>query len=333
MKITNDSKICISIIVTGKCNCNCEYCHFYASHSRKEYNRNIESRLFNRYIDYIKYLQEIAGKVSVRFSGGEPLTMGDDLWKLTNKLYEETGIKPYIMTNGKMLNQQLILTAKKNMVSGFVVSIENPFEIIKGTERAIDTLNRIKACKDIDSDVPVFFGMLVVKNENFKNMYDIAKYFYNEVRMIPPMCEVNYLPYESPSDIQFNDLYENVKMIVKKYNGICDISLFPYIIPEFYSNNLNGTEYLTEFPIDDKHDMLSLSNDKILIKTEEQIDKSYAKFICNESNCDWYDSCNRIKWVWNMHTNKISKELKNHDYCKFKKTLSTAFYDALCEEN
>ena len=329
MKINKESKICISIIVTGKCNCDCEYCHFYASHDRKKYNRNIDLKLFNRYIDYINYLKTKVKEIKVRFSGGEPLYMGEDLWKLTNELYAKTGIKPYIMTNGKLLNKKIAQKAKDNNVSAFVVSIENPFDNIRGTEKTIYTLSRIIESKEVN--IPILFGMLVVQNREFKDLYRIAEYFYKKVKMIPPMCEVNYLPYISPTKEEFKQLYNNTKKIVKKYNGVCDISLFPYIIPEYYSNNLDGNEYLTEFPIDDKHNMLNLSNSEIIVKTQSQINKSYAEFDCKDTNCDWYGSCKRIKWVWNMDTKLVSKERKNQDYCEFKKVLSNAFYDALYE--
>ena len=331
MKITKDTKICISIIVTGRCNCNCEYCHFYASHSREKYNRDIDLGLFNRYIDYINYMKSITKNISIRFSGGEPLFMGDKLWELTNMCYNKTGIKPYIMTNGKLLCKDIAKKAKSNNVRAFVVSIENPFENIKGTEKTDDTLKRIKNCEGID--IPILFGMLVVKNENYKDIFKIANYFYDNVGMIPPMCEVNYLPYKSASKQQLDDLYINVKLLVSKYNGLCDISLFPYVIPEYYSNNLQGFEYLTEFPIDDKHNMLKLKNEDIISKTEEQINKSHVKYNCINKDCDWYEDCKHIKWVWNMDTGLISKKKKNEDYCKLKKILSQAFYDALCEGN
>ena len=31
------------------------------------------------------------------------------------------------------------------------------------------------------------------------------------------------------------------------------------------------------------------------------------------------NSCNRLKWVWQMDTDDISKEQKINDYCRYKK--------------
>ncbi len=327
MKITKNTKICLSIIVTGKCNLNCEYCHFYANHDRKKYNRNIDAKLFRRYVDYIKYLQTITPFVEVRFSGGEPLFMGDELFELSNYLYKETNIKPYIMTNGKLLSKEIMEKAKKNNIDSFVVSIENPFVDVVGSVETEKTLEKIMELNN--DDVPINFGMLVVTNEQFKNIEKIADYFYTRIKQIPPLCEMNYLPYKSPNAQQFNDLYINVKNVVKKYNGKTNVSLFPYVVPEYYPNNQDGTEFLTELPIDDKHGILNISNDEMIKRTEKQMDRSFFEYECPNKECDWYQDCRHIKWVWKMNTDQISSEQKMKDYCEFKKIISNAYYDAL----
>ena len=128
MKINNDTHICFSIISTGKCNCNCSYCHFYADKDRAAYNRDIDPKLFDRYVDYLKHLTTITPHIACRLSGGEPLFMGDAVFELTDKIYEETGISPYIMTNGKMLSPELIEKAAKHHISSFVVYTSFPTE-------------------------------------------------------------------------------------------------------------------------------------------------------------------------------------------------------------
>jgi uncharacterized radical SAM superfamily Fe-S cluster-containing enzyme len=37
----------LSITITGKCNCNCSYCHFYASRDRQKYDINMCPELFD----------------------------------------------------------------------------------------------------------------------------------------------------------------------------------------------------------------------------------------------------------------------------------------------
>lgn len=329
MRINDDTHICLSIISTGKCNCNCSYCHFFADNKREEYNRDISNELFNRYLDYICYLKSITPHVVCRLSGGEPLFMGDKVFDLTDRIASVTRIDPYIMTNGKLLTQELIAKAAQHHVSSFVVSVENPFLRSPGAVDAEETIKKFVALQN--ENVPLFFGMLVIENNQFKNILQIADYFYKKTGTIPPMCEVNFLPYQSPSDEELEQLYLNVRDLVHKYNGLAPISLFPYIIPEYYSGNLDYTEYLTELPIDDTHKALTTSNDELLLRTEKQLEKSYFPYDCHEIDCDWYGSCNRLKWVWQMESSSISSDRKISDYCRFKKVLSNAFYDALSE--
>ena len=65
---------------------------------------------------------------------------------------------------------------------------------------------------------------------------------------------------------------------------------------------------------------------------EQKMSKTYFSYDCGNKNCEWKDSCNKLKWVWGMETNKISKKEKLSDYCRFKKILSQAFYDALKDQ-
>lgn len=327
MLINNDTHLCLSIISTGKCNCNCSYCHFYADKDRQAYNKNISPELFERYVDYLKYLQTITPNIKCRLSGGEPLFMGDSVFELTDTIANETGIKPYIMTNGKLLSKEIIEKAHQHNISSFVVSVENPFAVFEG---AIDAKSTIKKFNELQNeDVPLYWGMLVLENKEYKNIKKIADYFYETTKTIPPMCEVNFLPYKSPTDEELHDLYENVKALIEEYNGKVPISLFPYIIPEYYSGNLKHVEYLTELPIDDKFNSLAITNEELLKCTENQLEKSYFKYTCENTNCDWYTSCNRLKWVWQMNEESFSKEQKINDYCRYKKVLSQAFFDAL----
>lgn len=330
MHITKDTHLCISIIVTGRCNCNCEYCHFFANHDRNEYNIDIDDDLFQQYIFVIQELQKITPHITCRFSGGEPLFMGKKVFELSEKLYQQTGLKPYILSNGQLLSKENIHHAKENHISSFVVSVENPFLISKGafaTDMVIEKFSHLQ-----NKDVPLFLGMLVLPNHQFKNIKKIADYFWDKIKMIPPMCEVNFLPYRSPTQEELDDLYHNVYQVVKEYNGKSNISLFPYIIPEYYPNNSEQTEFLVEFPLVDTMNIKRDGYSAVVEKLEIKMENSYSQYACPNINCDWADSCKVIKWVWKMNTDKIPTNKKLEDYCRFKKVLSQAFYDALSEE-
>jgi len=325
MKIEKDMILSFSIIVTGRCNRDCPYCHFYANRDRAAYNRDIKDDLFDAYVDFIAELQKTNKNITVRFSGGEPLVLEDRLFELAERLHNKTGLSPFILTNGKSLSKDLIERAKTSHISCFVVSMDNPFQDDYSKENCETVLAKFKELEN--AEVPLYPGMVVINNNDFKDLVEIGDYFFERIGTLPPMCEKNFVPFEIPTDKELSDLYNSVKALILKYNGKSDLLLFPYIVPEYYANNLEGEEFLTELPMDDKFGFL---NDhtfaEMLSKIEKQLDISYVKYDCKEVNCDWYGSCNALKWVWFSNTEKVK------EYCRYKKAISSAFYDALKDE-
>ena len=49
------------------------------------------------------------------------------------------------------------------------------------------------------------------------------------------------------------------------------------------------------------------------------------------NNCELYDYCKVIKWVW-FDDRNFNKGDKMKDYCKMKKALVKGYYEALYEE-
>ena len=56
---------------------------------------------------------------------------------------------------------------------------------------------------------------------------------------------------------------------------------------------------------------------------------NYPESNCNNIECDWYEQCKRVKWLWKYKSYTVSAEQKFKDYCKLKKVVNQAFYDAL----
>ena len=159
----------LSITITGRCNCYCSYCHYYAYRDRQEYNFDMPEELFRNYVHLIKIIQQkYHKKLQVRFSGGEPLVIGDKLFDYSNYLHSKTGLKPYVLTNGKALNNEIIEKAKKANISAFLVSVENPFDESEGVPSTNETLNKIAAIDN--NDVRVLPAVVVVKNEYFHKL-------------------------------------------------------------------------------------------------------------------------------------------------------------------
>ena len=329
MKINQSTRLAFTFTITGKCNCDCAYCHFYAKKDRVVYNRNLDDKLFDRYVEFIKFIQKKVQSVLCRFSGGEPLVMGDNLFDFSNKLFERTGIEPHILTNGKLLSTSVLEKAKNSHIQSFIISFENPFDIDRSSVPTDETIDKYRELQN--DEIPLNLGMVVVKNQYFKDIGKICDYFYKKIGQIPPLCEVNFTPYKSPTDEEFNDLYTNIKYVVKKYHDISDFSMFPYVVPEYCCANLNDMNYLVPLPIDDKYDALNKSNEELLSIIEKQIDTLNFPYDCDRLDCEWRDACKRVSAHWKMSNNTVSAEQKMKDYCKFKKTISNAFFDALSE--
>lgn len=326
--IEKGNHIHISITSTGRCNRGCKYCHFYASHKREEVDRDMDWETFIGYVSFIKQLCKDGYNITTRFSGGEPLFMkNEDIFKMSDYLYEQTGLKPYVMTNGSLLTDEIIEKAYNHHIASFVVSCENPFKESPGAEPVSDVLERYSRLQN--KKVPLELGLVVIENSEFRNLKKIADFFYEKVGIIPPFSEKNFDTYERPTANEIVELKKNIKEIVNQYNGKADIHLFPYIVPELYNNTEEEfKEYLIEFPLDDVHEYGKLSYDDALKKMNEVFDANNIYYDCSVKECELHEYCNVIKWVW-FDERKCSKTEKLEDYCKLKRAIVEAYYDAL----
>jgi len=127
------SILCFSISITGRCNANCSYCHFYGMRSKetiKEIWKDIDDETYRLYINFLKRIKNALPKnvdLQYRFSGGEPLVLKDRLFELADYGYKKTGIPPYILTNGLGITKNWVEKAKKHHIKYLFVSLENPF--------------------------------------------------------------------------------------------------------------------------------------------------------------------------------------------------------------
>lgn len=137
--------------------------------------RELNSNVFKNYLSLINYLKEnIHKNLQVRFSGGEPLIMGDRLFEMSEQMYVETGIEPYVLTNGMLLNEDIIERSKKSHISAYLVSIENPFDQSVGSPKTKDVLKKIRILNC--DEVNVIPAIMIVANDSFKHIYKIADY-------------------------------------------------------------------------------------------------------------------------------------------------------------
>lgn len=318
----------LSITITGRCNCSCSYCHYYAYRDREKYNFDMPEELFKNYVRLIKTIQQkYHSKLQVRFSGGEPLVIGDKLFDYCNYLYHETGLKPYILTNGKALNSEIIEKAKNANVSAFLVSVENPFDESEGAPSTKETLKKIALLDN--SEVRILPAVVVVKNEYFDKLIDICDYFYENIGTLPVISELTFHAFQSPTKDQLVALYENVKGIAQKYYGISPIRIFPYISPELYASG--DKNYLNELDIENTIGITESNVEEIAPLLLKKLERSYNEYDCPNKECDWYEDCKIIKWLWFFDGKDITLTEKNrlNDYCSMKKAINGGLYDGI----
>lgn len=318
--IEPDDILCFSIIVTGRCNATCSYCHFYKRHNRQEVALDVSIEVFDLYLQFISFIkEEYHDNVQVRFSGGEPLLLGDGLFELSRRVHDVLGIKPYILTNGKNLESILTNKSIQNNISAYLVSLENPFEINNGAVNTFVSVEKIK--KYNDGAIAIKPGIVIVRNHMFSMLCDICDFFYTQLQIIPPVSELNFIDFEPPTDTELKDLEHNVYAVVKKYFGKSELHLFSYIVPEL--SNCYQNRYLVELDLTNKLGIkLSQIKTQGVSILNKYLNAAYPYSRCLEKDCDWHPYCRRVKWIWK---NRIDH------YCKMKKCISNAYHDALTE--
>ena len=104
-----------SVIVTGRCNATCTYCHYYDGRERKRYRYDITDSQFDVYMHFIASMNDaVDGNVNYRFTGGDPMVLGDRIFDLADRGFALTGIRPYTLTAGKKLSEKWVKRASKS---------------------------------------------------------------------------------------------------------------------------------------------------------------------------------------------------------------------------
>lgn len=326
----NNQKIilCFSIIVTNKCNANCSYCHFFSKKDKGKLNEDISNDIFDLYASFIKEVKRVLPKnieVHCRFSGGEPLSLGNRVFNLAEKLYKKTGIKPYILTNGKGIENNFITLAKKSFISHLVVSLENPLEPDRGAPNPNEIIKKIKKYNSIK--FPIIPGAIIIKNDQFKNLYKICNIFYKKLQCLPTINELGYDFFIPPTKKQLKDLYLGILKVIRFFYYKTPINLFPAISPELC---LNGRKsYICELSLENKYKLTQKNISEKIPQILNKLNKKYIDINCKNKNCDWRGGCKQVRRYWKDGFGNISpgKAIKN--YCDLKKTINNAVFTAI----
>jgi len=300
----------ISVVVTGRCNLNCSYCHFFRTRSRKDVAYDISDEQFMTYMKFIRaWSSSTQSPTSYRFSGGEPMILGDRLFSLANKALEIVGTPPYILTAGKNLDEDWISKARDSAISHIFVSMENPIRPDKGSVDPILLAQKIKTYNS--ESLPIIPGVCVVPNDCFSRLYEICCWFYNELGRIPLICEINYGSYVSPSEDEWKHLEENLCRVVEDFFPKTHLNLFSSVIPEYAYGGIDP--YLFELDLDNFHEIRDDNIAEKIPEIKSYVEaSSYPKLSCNQDYCPWISFCKNTKWYWQRDENLSKLEDANH---------------------
>jgi hypothetical protein len=326
MELTN--LYTVNVVVTGRCNTNCSYCHYYSTRDRTEYSYDISDSLFETYMYFIvEWSKRVNGHLTYRFSGGDPLVLGDRLFDLADRAFATTGTKPFLLTAGKALSHNWASKARQSHLSHVFVSVENPFEPDPG---APDPFVVVKAINDCHSEeLPIVPGVCVVPNHCFTRLYDICSWFYDQIGRIPIISEVNYSAYTRPTEQQWFDLADNLSKIISAFYNKTYLNLFPYVSPELSYGSYSP--FIFELDLENSYGMDSSNyTSKVDDVMRKLLHINYPPLDCKHTACNWHDFCSNTKWFWQGDKNN-SFTTKASDYCRFKKILNDAYYKVLVD--
>ncbi|MFW6007908.1 MAG: radical SAM protein [archaeon] len=147
-----------NILVTLKCNCDCKYC--YQQDKETEYTWNQIKEQLDNFLHHHTRNQYH----HINIFGGEPFLALDMIIKIINYIEIENGINDlqyYIITNGTIINDQIIKFLKNNKKVNVGISldgineIDNKFRNFKNSNKNIHKIvisNIKKVCNNISND-------------------------------------------------------------------------------------------------------------------------------------------------------------------------------------
>lgn len=318
----------ISIGVTGRCNAACSYCHYYRAHNKTDVSHDISDDLFDIYIDFVgHWLRTIPGETTYRFSGGDPLVLGDRLFRLANRAYAQTSTKPFILTNGSALSDAWVEKAAHSSISHVFVSIENPIQPDLG---APDPKKIVTSIRRLNSEsLPVAPGVCVIPNNCFKHLHEICCWFYDELGRIPVISEINFSAYTPPTEDQWGDLTRNLEQVIRDFHHKTPLNLFASVSPELAYGTTDP--YTMNLGLRNRYGMTRGNvREKLQTILTDLIAMNYTKLECPNRNCNWWEFCRTTQSYW-QGENTNTKERKLADYCRFKRLLNDAYYRVLVD--
>lgn len=308
-RLKNDWSV-LNLNVTWFCPVKCSYCHVTSKGSHDDKFILPEETLIKQC--------RVAKKLGVkeyRFSGGEPLSLGDTLFKYADIVYRESGKKPVVLTSGAYIDKKWLEKAKGKF-SGIYISIENPLGPL---QTVIDSTKMLKLIKENHSpELPFKYGLTLMSADQFKNIGKIFELFYKNVeKKFMPQFEYPCLKdFIVPTNEELNDIYKETRKLFKKHG----------IISYYFVNIIGSLSFLNQkifrvvanlnpdgrFDVDTS--MLGAFKTRYSW-LDYSIEREKISDVCQK--CEWIDCC-RQHGVGLMY-----------DWCGLRKAIFKGMYDGL----
>jgi len=109
----------LQLELTSKCNLHCKHCYNDSNNQKSQQ----DEMSVEKWISFCKYIVNNGGVFECVISGGEPLLLGDDLYKIMDILHDD-GTTFLLITNGYLLNEKTVKRLAKYRYKWIQVSID-----------------------------------------------------------------------------------------------------------------------------------------------------------------------------------------------------------------
>lgn len=190
------------IIVTGKCNINCVYCH---NEGQPKNYKFITDDLINR----ISQLMTLNEKQldAITFSGGEPL-LHNNIYKIIEKLSKHS-LKRTLVTNGILLDEKILARIKEAGIT----------KIRLGMDSITKVKSRPTSGKPPNRPIKEVIEMLLQTNTNFELNVVLSKFNSTEIEKIISYCFTNKISakfFELVEVEEFGDIGKEARLKSKE---------------------------------------------------------------------------------------------------------------------
>jgi MoaA/NifB/PqqE/SkfB family radical SAM enzyme len=216
----------ITFNLTDTCNSKCIMCHFWKNKKRHNEITPDEIRKLLQQ-DVMKDLKVIG------LTGGE-IFMRPDIPEIIDAIYETSGVKPHIGTNGLFPSKlDKLLQTHKERLGGVMISVDGLGEVhdtIRGKGTFDITMKAIRICKDKHGTTPTI--NMTLSKQNYKTLVETHDYFKDYV-FTYKIAKKSKLHFGDNFDMDFELDKEQIKHVLEDAKKISNKNLYDVFLDDW----------------------------------------------------------------------------------------------------